>query len=271
MQITYATEAAPGCVNEDRAVCGDGWAVVLDGATAPEGVDSGCIHDVSWLVNHLAAGITRGLLLGFVDLADVLGLAIAETCRAHAGTCDLANPDSPSSTAAIVRVRGGVLDYLVLADSPVVVRAPGEAPKVFSDDRLSHLPGGRPYSRELVRYMRNKPEGFWVASTDPEAAYRAVTGSMLLAPGSEVGLFTDGVSRLVDIYGYGWDVVLTVAGGRSGPANLISALRSLEADNPPEGGKKHDDATAVLMTGDCVEGGNSPSVRPANWRDLVGL
>jgi hypothetical protein len=40
-----------------------GWAVVLDGATAPEGVDSGCIHDVSWLVSHLAAAITRRMLL----------------------------------------------------------------------------------------------------------------------------------------------------------------------------------------------------------------
>ena len=56
MRITYATEAAPGRVNEDTAVCGDGWAVVLDGATAPEGVDSGCVHDVRWLVRHLAGG-----------------------------------------------------------------------------------------------------------------------------------------------------------------------------------------------------------------------
>lgn len=274
MQITYATEAAPGCVNEDRAVCGDGWAVVLDGATAPEGVESGCIHDVSWLVNHLAASITRSMLTTgddlAGDLADMLALAIAETCRAHAGTCDLTNPDSPSSTAAIVRVRGGELDYLVLADSPVVVRAPGEAPKVFSDDRLSHLPGGRPYSRELVRYMRNKPGGFWVASTDPEAAYRAVTGSVPFTAGTEAGLFTDGISRLVEFYGYEWEQVLMVAGGRGGPADLISAVRALEADNPPALGKRHDDATAVLMTADRITAAE-PAERPANWRDLVGL
>src|SRR5689334_16883747 len=39
-RITYATQAAPGVVNEDYVVAGPGWAVVLDGATAPAGVDS---------------------------------------------------------------------------------------------------------------------------------------------------------------------------------------------------------------------------------------
>src|SRR6266516_1939708 len=121
MQITYATEAAPGHVNEDRAVCGPGWAVVLDGATAPEGIDSGCIHDVSWLVSHLAD-------------------AIWELRKAHGVTCDLENPDSPSSTVSIVLVSGGALDYLTLGDSPIVVRAPGEGLTVISDDRLSTLP-----------------------------------------------------------------------------------------------------------------------------------
>lgn len=271
MQITYATEAAPGCVNEDRAVCGDGWAVVLDGATAPDGVESGCIHDVSWLVNHLSAAIARGMLLGADDLADMLALSIAETCAAHAATCDLANPDSPSSTAAIVRIRGGRLDYLVLADSPIVIRTPGEELTVISDDRLSHLPGGRPYSRELVRSLRNKPGGFWVASTDPEAAYQAVTGSVPFAAGSEAGVFTDGISRLVEFYGYDWGLVFAVI-RTSGLAGLISTVRSLEIDSPAALGKKHDDATVVLMTGDRVEPTASGQPRrPANWRSLIGI
>src|SRR5436305_15249129 len=104
MQITYATESAPGHANEDAAVCGDGWAVVLDGAAAPEGVDSGCIHDVSWLVSHLATAITKRMLLGAGELRDLLAASIKETSEAHVGTCDLANPDSPSATVSIVRV-----------------------------------------------------------------------------------------------------------------------------------------------------------------------
>jgi hypothetical protein len=99
MQITCATEPAPGHVNEDRAICGDGWAVVLDGATAPEGVDSGCVHDVNWLVSHLASAIARRMLLAFgaVDLRDLLADAIEELRQAHREACDLGNPDSQTA------------------------------------------------------------------------------------------------------------------------------------------------------------------------------
>jgi len=57
MQVTSASEAGGKRPNEDYAVTGPGWAVVLDGATAPAGIDSGCIHDVRWLVRQLAAGV----------------------------------------------------------------------------------------------------------------------------------------------------------------------------------------------------------------------
>ena len=123
MQTTFATDAGtPGKPNEDFAVCGPDWAVILDGATAPGGVDSGCIHDVPWLVDHVAAGIVTGLMLTDTPLADILAEAIWHTCLAHESTCDLSNPDSPSSTVAIIRARDGVMDYLVLGDSPVVLR-----------------------------------------------------------------------------------------------------------------------------------------------------
>jgi hypothetical protein len=92
----YATEGSPGRVNEDYAACGTGWAVVLDGATASPGVDSGCIHDVLWLVRHLATAVTRRILLAAAPLPDLLAESIEETREAHAGTCDLQNPDSPS-------------------------------------------------------------------------------------------------------------------------------------------------------------------------------
>src|ERR1700730_8666821 len=186
MRITYATESAPGHVNEDYAICGNEWAVVLDGATAPDGVDSGCIHDVPWLVRHLTAGVARRLLLDSAPLPDLLAGAIEETRDAHATTCDLSNPDSPSSTASIVRVRDGVIDYLTLADSPIVIQGADQGLTPTIDDRLAHLPGGRPYSFELVRSLRNKPGGFWVASTDPDAAYHAVTGSRPFEEGTEV-------------------------------------------------------------------------------------
>src|SRR5882757_5656098 len=98
MRITYATESAPGHVNEDYAVCGNEWAVILDGATAPAGIDSGCIHDVRWLVRQLAAAITARMPATAAPLADLLAEAISDVRQAHGGACDLDNPDSPSST-----------------------------------------------------------------------------------------------------------------------------------------------------------------------------
>jgi hypothetical protein len=244
MQTVFATAKGDGRANEDYAACGPGWAIILDGATAPKNVDSGCMHDVPWLVRHLAAGMLRGLALGAAELPDVLAEAIRETCNAHADTCDLHNPDSPSSTAAMIRQRGDTLDYLVLGDSPVILRR-GEDVQPVHDDRADHLPGGRPYSLALVREMRNAPGGFWVASTNVQAAYEAISGS---ADGvTEAALLTDGVTRLHDRYGASWPDLLAVL-REDGPAALIGRVREAERKDAAPPGKRHDDATAILAT-----------------------
>jgi hypothetical protein len=245
MQITQASEAAPGLVNEDYAVCGSGWAVLLDGATAPPNVDSGCIHDVPWLVRHLAAALARRMIAESKSALDeLLASSIDEVCAAHAGTCDLANPDSPSSTVSIARISGAEFQHLTLGDSPIVLWNSEQGARVFMDDRTAHLPGGRPYTVELVRSCRNQPGGFWIASTKPEAAYRALTGTAELGEEDEAGLFTDGASRLVDFYGYSWDAFFDTL-RRLGPLGLIQTVRASERAQRLPHGKVHDDATAV--------------------------
>lgn len=272
MRITYATESSPGRINEDYAICGNEWAAVLDGATAAPGVDSGCIHDVPWLVRHLAAAVTRRILLDSAPLPDLLAASIEEARAAHAPTCDLSNPDSPSSTISIVRVRDSAIDYLTLGDSPIVIRTADQALTPVIDDRLDHLPGGRPYTLELVRSLRNKPGGFWVASTDPEAAYHAVAGSAPFEVATKIGMFTDGVSRLIEFYGYEWEQVFSMLES-SGPSGVIALVRSVERERPLRNGKQHDDATAVLMAGCGAErpATASPAIRPYNWRSLIGM
>src|SRR5207248_1414266 len=100
-----------------------------------------CIHDVPWLVRHLAAAVARRILLDSAPLADLLAGAIEETRAVHAATCDLSNPDSPSSTISIVRVRDDAIDYLTLSDSPIVIRAAAQVLVPVIDDSLAHLPG----------------------------------------------------------------------------------------------------------------------------------
>jgi hypothetical protein len=153
----------------------------------------------------------------------------------------LANPDSPSSTVAIIRTTGSNVEYLVLGDSPVMIRT-AQGLKVIDDDRTDHLPGGRPYSVDLVRRMRNATGGFWVASTNVHAAYEALSGSMNDA--IDFAMATDGVTRLIDYYGWN-DQDLFSALCHQGPGRVIEAVRKAENDRPLKHGKRHDDATAV--------------------------
>jgi Protein phosphatase 2C len=260
MQVTFATDAGtPGKPNEDYAVIGPGWAILLDGATAPQGIDSGCIHDVPWLVRHLADNIARSLMLEDLPLTEILAEAIRATCKAHEGTCDLSNPDSPSSTCAIIRLRGRALDYLVLGDTDLVLHQDGHM-RAVHDDRTEKLPGGRPYSYQLVREHRNQPGGFWVASTKPEAAYEALHGCAGFV--TEAALLTDGVVRLADWYGWDWERMFTVLRHEGGPSGLIRRVRDTERAQGVPFGKKHDDATAVYLSSVLVPAGERVTPDP---------
>lgn len=252
MEVSYATAAGSADrPNEDYVVCGPDWIAVFDGATAPDGIDSGCVHDVHWLVRRFASAISARMPLGDtarpgMPLDELLAATITDVRGMHGGTCDLANPDSPSTTVSLCRVAGTRLEYLVLADSPMVLWHPDDGPSVFRDNGLDRLPGGRPYTLEQVRRLRNHDGGFWVASTVPEAAYHSVRGSLELEPGSELAVLTDGASRFAEWYGRSWESLVAMLRD-AGPRRLIAAVRELEKAQPPEG-KQHDDATAVFAT-----------------------
>ncbi|MEW2355273.1 hypothetical protein [Spirillospora sp. NPDC029432] len=239
MLVTCATEATPGSVNEDFVVVGPHWAVVLDGATPRPGIDCGCAHGPGWLVRRLG-GELAVRLSGDGTLADALASAIKAVRDLHP-ECDLDNPDSPSATAAMVRW-GERVEWLVLADSPVLLDS-GDGVRVVRDDRVDRLPS---YTAAAVREARNSADGFWVASTRPEAAYEALAGE---ASGvRRVALLSDGASRLVERFGLmEWSGLLELLDGE-GPEELIRRTRAAEAaggDFPR--GKRYDDATAVLV------------------------
>lgn len=249
MYVTYASEPTPGRVNEDYVVASQNWVIVLDGATAPKGVDSGCIHDVPWLVRHLAAAMTWSLAVSELSLTDIVAEAIRRVCAEHADTCDLRNPSSPSSTVALMRLREDQVDYLTLADSPIVLDTVSGVRPVI-DDRTAHLPS---YTIEAVTNCRNQPGGFWVASTRPEAAYEAVHGSIPAAELNRAALLTDGGARYVERFNLtDWAGLVDLL-DKSGPRELIRMVRvaetaetDAEREHGKRRGKRHDDATAVL-------------------------
>jgi len=239
-----APDRRPPTVNEDFVLTGPDFAVVLDGATPFAGIDSGCRHTVAWLVGRLVRYVAPPLLTASTaPLADVLAEAIAAVCAEHADGCDLTNRDSPSSTVAMVRVRPDGIEHLVLADSPVVYRSPDGVITVHSDDRLEELPER---TVESVRRLRNAPGGFWVASTDPAAAYQAVTGTTDPAEVAAIGVLSDGASRYVERYGRSWDDLMNVL-TTEGPAALIQRVRQYDEAAETIRWKRYDDATAAVL------------------------
>jgi hypothetical protein len=225
---------------------------VLDGATPRAEVESGCVHTVPWVVQRLGISLTRSITLNpDIPLADALAEAIRATCAEHADTCDLTNPDSPSSTVVMLRKRASVLEWLILGDSPLLLDGP-DGLQVLTDDRSAHLPS---YTPEGVRAARNQPGGFWIASTVPEAAHHAVTGSAAAADIRHAALLSDGASRWVDRLSLGgWHELFKLLTA-SGPAEVIRQVRAAERAQlealsyEPSGRmvKRHDDATAVLV------------------------
>jgi protein phosphatase 2C-like protein len=240
--------------NEDLVVSGPDFVVVLDGATAPPGIESGCVHSVAWLVARLGTQLALPLLgRSEASLADLVADAISAVRAEHEDTCDLANPDSPSSTVAMVRVSDEQVEHLVLADSPIVLCAPDQRVTLLADNRVDLLPE---YTFEAVRRLRNQPGGFWVASTEPKAAYEAVSGTTERAAVELVALLTDGASRYSERYGHTWEDLLDTL-ATDGPQTLIDKVRRYDADAASESfrGKRHDDATAVL----CRLGRRAPA------------
>jgi hypothetical protein len=253
--------------NEDFVAATPDAVVLLDGAGTPAGSESGCVHGVGWFVRRLGSALLASLMRDDdLDLQECLALSIADVGSLHADTCDLAHPGGPSATVVAVKVQQDALDYLVLADSVLVLDLSTEL-RVVTDDHEAQIgrqlraqmdawPNGTPEHErahreyvENLRAHRNRPGGFWVASTDPEAAGQALTGSVPQAHVNAAAALSDGASRFVDRFGIAtWDDVLKIL-ERQGPRELLRQVREAENSDPRGSrwprGKTHDDATVA--------------------------
>ncbi len=273
MRIEIATEPArPDRPNEDFVAASPNAVVLLDGSGTPAGSDSGCVHGVAWYasrlgVNLLATVTTRP----DQPLADCLAEAITQTAELHADTCDLTHPGTPSATVIAVRLTETDVEYLVLADSTLVLEPADERSLVaITDDREARVgavlrrpmdsqPTGSPAHTdahrayvEALRAHRNRPGGFWVAADDPAAAREALTGSIPRTDLAGFTLLSDGATRLVDRFALAnWSQALTLIRNH-GPAELIHQVRTAEHDDPDgkrwPRGKAHDDTAVATVT-----------------------
>lgn len=255
MHVSAATRPAPGTVNEDTFLLGPRYAAVLDGCTDP-GRDSGCIHDVPWLVARLSGHLGTVLTHNQGPLTELVGEAISRVCADHRDSCDLSNPDSPSSTVTVVRELDGAVEYLALGDSPLLLESGDGGVEFVCDDQVDHLAS---YALDDVAAARNAPGGFWVASTDPAAPMHGVRGELAHGTVRSALLMSDGVSRLGERYDYSWRAVLDLI-ATDGPSAAIDAVHRCDAQprvpatSPGRSSpsKRFDDATAALCRMDNV-------------------
>ncbi|MGV9370941.1 hypothetical protein [Micromonospora tulbaghiae] len=270
MRVRSASDPAPGRSENEDVVFRFGPLVgVLDGATVPDGFETGCTHGPAWYVRHLAARI--GLAIAArpaATLMSSLAAAVLAVRADHGGTCDLDHPGTPSSTVCLLRHSGDRVDYLVLCDSPLVLDT-DRGIEVVTDGRLADavadlrrsaaaLPDGEtdPVTRfrratTVQRTRMNRTHGYWAAASDPDAAYHALTGTLpLRGPGAlrRAALLSDGASCAVDQFGlFDWAGLLEVL-AVEGPEGLIGRVRAAERDHPDRlrRHKRTDDASAVL-------------------------
>jgi DNA-binding GntR family transcriptional regulator len=242
---------------------------VLDGLSAPKDLPMGCIHGTPWFVRRLGTSLINLIGDKAVTLHEALRRAIAEVNDLHRGTCALDQEAVPASTVVMIRERDGVLDYLVLSDNVLVLDLGEEGIQTITDKRVEEVAGeelraalqgptGTPEHAARVsalvavqRRLRNQQGGYWVASTNPNAADEAITGSVDLAKVTQAALLTDGASRLVDTFGaLTWAQLLDLL-RIEGPAALIARTREAELTDPlgerwPRF-KRSDDATVAYV------------------------
>lgn len=273
MQVSYAIEPASGQVaNEDAVVAAENFVCLLDGATVPAPLPTGCEHGTAWFVRRLSARILDVLTAEPAgSLPDLLAGAIERVRGDHDGRCDLDHPGTPASTVCMVRAHAGRLDYLILCDSPLVLGRAGSI-DVVTDLRLqrssraqrqavmagagtvgseAHWSNVRALTASQRRY-RNVENGFWIAAADPAAARQAVTGSAMLEGPDAVThalLLTDGASRAVDTFSLTDCAGLLTIARQDGPVAVIRMVREAERADPDgvlfPRGKRHDDAAAA--------------------------
>ncbi|MET8025156.1 hypothetical protein [Streptomyces avermitilis] len=247
MRVAIDTQPGGAAPNEDWVAATPTLAVVLDGLSTT-GLDTGCRHGVPWYVTHLGSELVSALVDPGASLAAGLARALERVAALHP-ECDLGNPGTPSATVAILREREGVLDHLVLADSPVVFEG-REGHTVITDLRVdevlpelraevgqyeTHTADHADALRRFVttqRQTRNTPSGYWVATASPEAAEHALVGSTLADDVRAAAVLSDGASRLVTEYAMAtWSEVFTVL-RTGGPRELIDAVRKVESTDP---------------------------------------
>ena len=191
LTVTVAQDAGGTELQDHVEVLPDA-VVLLDGASGFE-TDG---RNGGWYARALGAELRATIeAVEGRPLADLVADAIA----AVSTTEELDPATAPSSTVVVLRWSASTVESFVLGDSTLVVFLADGSHEAITDDRLAHLAEherhayrqrlaeGHGYDdahRRILadltveeRRHRNRGDGYWIASTDPEAAHHAIVRS----------------------------------------------------------------------------------------------
>lgn len=259
--MAATAQLPPFHASDDKVFITQNAVILLDGASAYAPVPVSPSSYAETLGRHLHDHLDHD---ADIDLADALADSIAATTiqlNLTAGT-------SPSSTVTILRRRDEHVDVLMLGDNLVV--APG---RTITDPRLGHLdiPERRQYRQRLAdgagfddthrallvalqrrqAARRNRPGGYWIAETDPAAAYQAIRATI---PADQIPwaiVATDGAYTPMEHLGItDWPDLSTLPGEEL--HRILTHCHAWEDDVDPDAqtrprAKRHDDKTLVAI------------------------
>ncbi|MEV6095215.1 PP2C family serine/threonine-protein phosphatase [Nocardia sp. NPDC051981] len=260
MKVT--TAQLPALADEDRVLVTDHSVIVLDGATAHDPAMPAAREYVDTLGAELRSRIDRP-----GDLRGILAGAIAAT----ADHLQLRSGVAPSSTVALLRICDNIAEILTLGDSPVIVGRTDNGFDIVTDTRLDdlNLPESTQYRNRLAsgtgydethrgilrvlrrkqRERRNQAGGYWIAETEPDAAYHAVTARYPAESVPWIVLATDGAASHLAPLEISWPDIAKM--NATGLRQFLERGRHWEADHDPDGqlqprSKRHDDMTIAV-------------------------
>lgn len=240
-------------VNEDLVNTAGSAAWVLDGGTGyADSPFTGAESDAKWYVDTIDDYLSAHVSESSESLSGILKNAVKYASDEYRETVgDLPREAYlPTATAAIVRLNGETLEYLVLGDCRVLV-SKAHTIATVTDSRMQPIEQmaieavletvkqrdvtvGE--ARELVidrfernRKLANTSEGYWVLTINPEAVAHALTGSFEVDEETSVYLMSDGFSAIVDTYNLyeKWaDVIEAIDHGES--QELVAKMREVE-------------------------------------------
>lgn len=272
-QLTLAS----GATNEDRIGARGDRAWVIDGATdVVESPLTGTASDASWFAEEVHAFLcdTRLELGGnLAELPDSLAIEVGRRFRHIQRRAPTERHEYPSAAAAVIRASERGIHFMSIGDCTILaadqgdVRRLGAAPDDRGDKGVAavvaafHASEAAATADEARRHvlptiiarrnLMNLAHGYGVLSITPPPPGFVRTGHADFGRGAQVLLASDGLMRLVDVYGDMSDAQLLEEATTRGLTALGRRLREIEAADVRSvrypRAKVRDDASAILL------------------------